>query len=62
MGYKYMTDKQIETGLRAIFLFPETIKEVEQWEIVYGNPDINFPVELMDSMFEKILSEIKKPQ
>lgn len=56
-----MADKQIENELRLLMRFPETIAEVEQYERVFGNPDINFPVELMDSMFEKILNELKKP-
>ncbi len=60
MDYISMTDKQIESGLRALgFLFPETIQQVEYFEAI-GNPDINFPIELQESMLEKVMQRINE--
>lgn len=41
--------------------FPETVKQVGDFEKVFGNPDINFPVEEMDLMFETLLKRMNNP-
>jgi len=56
-------EQQILEGLYNIgFLFPDTAARVEAYEKyqkVFGDPDINFPTEEQELMFEKIMSRLK---